>query len=88
MAYLDFKVTKWRRIYVPDDMVGVVQNKLNVGGIEAPYDLLEDTSKHCQMSMSVDEECEEPMSIEENGGALTQEIFTDEGDSVWMNVNV
>lgn len=85
MAYLDFKVTSWKRVYIPDHMVGVVQDKLAGGDLDTPYDLLEEPGYY-ELVMGPDEMCEEPISVEENGGDLTQEIFTDEGDSIWMNV--
>jgi hypothetical protein len=80
MAYLDFKVTSWKRVFIPDNKVTEVINKLTLEDIVVPYDLMEESGMY-----EVDIFGEEPMTITENGGCCTQEIFTDEGDSQWMN---
>jgi hypothetical protein len=84
MAYLDFKVTNWKRIYVPDELVEEVQNRLINGDVDTPYDLLGEEG-HYTLDMGDDELCEEPMSIEENDFCSTQEIFSDDGESIWSN---
>ena len=32
-----------------------------------------------------DEECEEPLTVEENGGASTQEIYNTDGEIIYRN---
>jgi hypothetical protein len=85
MAYLDFKITSWRRVYIPDELVEEVQNRLTNGDVDTPYDLLGEEG-HYTLDLEDDELCEEPMGIEENGGCHTQEIFTDTGEMIWTNV--
>ena len=84
MAYLDFKVTSWKRIHVPDELIEEVKIKLSNGDVDTPYDLLEEKGYY-SLDMGVDEQCEEPMTVEENDGACTQEIFTDDGERIWSN---
>ena len=88
MAYLDFKITSWKRIHIPDERIEEVIQKLKEGGCDAPYDLLDDEDKDdsCYIdSCGIDLECEEPMTVEENEGASTQELYDTDGEIIYKN---
>lgn len=87
MAYLDFKVTSWKRIHIPDEKVEEVIQKLKEGDCDAPYDLLDEAENGDFYidSCGIDLECEEPMTVEENGGGSTQELFNTKGEIIYKN---
>lgn len=75
--YLDYKCTVWRRIHIPNDKNNkkYIIEKLKQG-IEplfqdADYETLYDTS--------------EDMTVEENGGSSTIELFNDDGELIFKN---
>ena len=75
--YLDYKCTVWRRIHIPDDKndKGYILEKLKQGAeplfTDAEYETLYDTS--------------EDMTVEENGGCSTIELFDFEGELLFKN---
>ena len=89
MAYLDFKITSWKRIHIPDERIEEVIQKLKESGCDAPYDLLdedEDKDDACYIdSCGIDLECEEPMTVEENSGCSTQELYDTDGEIIYRN---
>lgn len=84
MAHLDFKVTIWKRLQIPDDKVEEVIEKLKAGDAETPYDLLEEDGIYFNPG-GPDEECEETMTVEENGGGATQELYSSSGEILYRN---
>lgn len=89
MTYLDFKITSWKRIQIPDERVEEVIQKLKEGSYDTPYDLLdedEDKDDACYIdSCGIDLECEEPMTVEQNKGYSTQELFNNEDKIIYNN---
>lgn len=75
--HLDYKCTIWRRIHIPDDKndKGYILEKLKQGVeplfTDAEYETLYDTS--------------EDMTVEENGGCSTIELFDFEGELIFKN---
>jgi hypothetical protein len=84
MAHLDFKITSWKRIQIPDERVEEVIQKLKEGGCDAPYDLLDEGDFHIDYC-GIDLECEEPMTVEENSGCSTQELYSSKGNIIYKN---
>lgn len=84
MAHLDFKITSWKRIHIPDHLVESVIQQLKDGDCDAPYDLVEEDEMYFNPG-GPDEECEEPLTVEENGGASTQEIYNTDGEIIYRN---
>jgi hypothetical protein len=84
MAHLDFKISSWKRIYIPDDKVEEVIEKLKNGDVDTPYDLVEEEGIYFNPS-GHDEECEEPLTVEENDGASTQELYDNDGNIIYKN---
>jgi hypothetical protein len=85
MAYLDFKITSWKRVRIPDEKVEEVIQKLKEGGCDAPYDLLDEDDDCYIDSCGIDLECEEPMTVEENGGCSTQELYDNKDKIIYRN---
>lgn len=85
MAYLDFKITSWKRIHIPDERIEEAIQKLKEGGCDAPYDLLDEDGDCYIDSCGIDLECEEPMTVEENEGASTQELYDTDGEIIYKN---
>lgn len=75
--YLDYKCTVWRRIHIPDSKNDkeYILHKLKEGAeplfTDAEYETLYDTSKD--------------MTVEENEGCSTIELFDFEGELIFKN---
>jgi len=75
--YLDYKCTVWRRIHIPDDKNNkeYILEKLKQGAeplfTDAEYETLYDTS--------------EDMTVEENEGCSTIELYDFEGELLFKN---
>lgn len=83
MAHLDFKVTLWRRIHVPDEKVDEVIKILKEGDWNAPYDLLQEDDFY--LKPHVCGGFEDAMTIEENDNASTQELYNNDGELIYKN---
>jgi hypothetical protein len=84
MAHLDFKVTSWRRLSIPNDKVEEVIKRLKESDCCEVYDLT-DIDGVYQVFDGPDAECEETMIPSENGGSATQEIYNSDGDIIYHN---
>lgn len=84
MAHLDFKVTSWRRLAVPDSKVEEVIKRLKESDCCEVYDLT-DIDGVFEVKDGPDAECEEPMLPNENGGSATHELYNSEGDIIYHN---
>jgi len=74
--YIDFKITTWERVEIPQELEAVVKNELAQGNITSAIDLFDlDDSMKCEKLPDFDE----PMSPEENGGQPTIEAYMDKG---------
>lgn len=82
MAYLDVKVTTWERAYIKDEDVEEVLRQLEIGEINHPSDFYEsfdvlDTETLLDTNTY--------MSVEENEGFSTMEMFNEKGNVLWAN---
>jgi hypothetical protein len=84
MPHLDFKITSWKRVHIPDELVDEVIELLKQGDVDTPYDLVETSGIYFDPA-GPDEECEEPLTLEENDGASTQEMYNDDGQILYRN---
>ena len=84
MAHLDFKVTCWKRLAIPDDKVEEVIKRLKDSDCCEVYDLTDILGVY-EINDGPDTECEEPMIPSENGGGATQELFDSEGAVIYHN---
>ena len=86
MAHLDFKVTSWKRVFIPDDKIQETIEKLKAGDSDVPYDLIMEDGYY-ESTGDIDQICEEPMLTNENDGWPTQELYDDNGNIVYRNGN-
>lgn len=84
MAYLDFKVTSWRRYYIPDEKVKKVIAMLKASDCDEVYELRELEGIY-ELHQGPDQECEEPMIPAENEGSATQELYSSKGEILYHN---
>ena len=84
MAHLDFKVTCWKRLAVPNDKVEEVIKRLKELDCSDVYDI-QDIDGVYFVQDGPDAECEEPMIPAENMGSATQELYNSEGDVIYHN---
>jgi hypothetical protein len=84
MAHLDYKVTTWSRLFIPDDKVEEVIKRLQESDCCEVYDLINIEGVYFDQD-GPDAECEEPMLPSENGGGSTQELFDSEGAIIYHN---
>lgn len=84
--YLDFKVTSWERLYIPEELSRQVEEKLKSGEIQTANDaieLFEDRGVYYEGHIA---EVEEQMTVEENGGSSTIELIgSNGGDPIFKN---
>jgi hypothetical protein len=85
MAYLDYKVTDWKRLYIPNEKVQEVQEIiLNNKGHDAVDDIF---SIEGVREEDIDP-CIEPMLVSDNRGSATIEIFNDVWDTISTNAEI
>ena len=84
MAHLDFKITSWKRLAIPDDKVEEVIKRLKESDCDEVYDLTDIEGVYFVQD-GPDAECEEPMIPSENLGSATQEIYDSNGDIIYHN---
>jgi hypothetical protein len=86
----DFKVTSWESVTVPDDYAALVFAGITAGDITNTCDIFDflDELDEIEAKGSVVNHIlglEEQISVLDNGGAATIEIF-DEGEMIWSNI--
>jgi len=82
--YVDVKVTTWERMKIPKDLENEVVNMLKDG-----YSVMDVIYKYDELNTEpLDVELHE-LSVEENGGAPTIEIFdTEKIEKIWDNTEI
>ncbi len=83
MAHVDFKITTWERIELEESQVEQVKKLIEEGKVNSAndmWDYFEDID--CFKLAEVDE----PMTVEDNQGNPTIELFNDEAETVCTNV--
>ncbi len=84
--YIDYKVTTWRRMELPDDMTKeealeyLIRESVGRFCSGTAYSDLGATEDH-----AIDD-CETDMTVEENQGGCTAELFEDSGAELWNNL--
>lgn len=86
MAHLDFKITSWKRLKVPDEKVNEVIERLKASDHDEVYNL-QDIEGVYFIQDGPDAECEEAMIPSENSGSSTQELYNSDGDIIYQNGN-
>jgi hypothetical protein len=76
--YLDTKITTWMRTDFEIEAKSLEEAKQKA--IE--FHLAEGTS---EISWEQNLDCQEILSVQENGGQSTEELFLDTGEEIWNN---
>jgi hypothetical protein len=80
---IDFKITTWERVHIPEHIENKVMNKLRKGLIQNSNDLyrfFEDEG----LSINIVENVDSPVEVEENGGYPTIEVRKRK-ETLWTN---
>ena len=85
--YVDFKVTTWERVQIPEEIKEDVLNKIKTGEINSADDIFSEFDHENLSCDVIDEIPTEQMSVEENGGSSTIEVYKDKDTptTLWQN---
>ena len=83
---IDFKITTWERISVPQELEEQVIKAIQNEEITNADDLFELFGDEC-FNEGILSDVSQQMSIEENDDNATIEIINDKGDTIFDNVN-
>jgi hypothetical protein len=86
MARINFKVTLWEGVEIPDEHLNEVLAALENGEIKTSNDLVEfvdDLGGHSEYEIIAESETQ--LTIEENGGDATIEVIGDNYETIWVN---
>lgn len=85
MAHVDFKITTWERIELEDSQVKEVKKLIEEGKVTSANDMFEYFNDiHCFKLDDVDVQ----MSVEDNQGNPTIELFGDDSETICTNENI
>ena len=80
MGYVDFKVTSWERVYVDDDNIDMVIDKIKSGEVSSSDDIYTEFEVGVAISSEILLETVESMTVEENDGQSTIEVYRNNED--------
>ena len=83
---VDFKITTWERISIPQELGLKVIKAIQNEEITSADDLIEMFGDDC-FNEGILSDVSQQMTIEENDDNATIEIINDKGDTVFDNVN-
>lgn len=87
MAQINFKVTTWEVLQIPDELVDIVKQGIENGTITSSYDLY-DIPELEEVDLEFTDEGPDQLSIEENNGEFTIELRTsDDYELITTNLN-
>lgn len=82
MSYIDYKVTTWNRVHFSSDAdINTIIDVLNEEGIDGVFD---ETLGFIEQETNLIG-VEELLSVEDNDGEATVELYDDNGNEVWSN---
>jgi len=81
MAQVDFKITNWERVEIPDDKLQEVIERIKNGTCTQASHLMDIGSYE-----GVVEDTGEQMFVEENNGYATIDVFDENGEPIFDNV--
>ena len=83
--HVDFKITTWERVEIPEDNKAEVLEAIKSGKVSTANDIF-DQFPNLDISCNKMDDVDEQMSPEENGGSSTIEVFEEKGaDDIWSN---
>jgi hypothetical protein len=85
MAYVDFKVTIWERVYFDDENIDKVSEKIKNGIVSSSEDMFTEFEDRIAHDSELLLETSEQMTIEENGNQSTVELYNGNGDTICTN---
>jgi hypothetical protein len=83
---IDFKITTWERISVPQELQEAVTKAIASEEITCADDLFEMFGDDC-FNEGYLSDVSQQMTIEENDGNATIEVLNDKGETIFDNVN-
>ena len=83
---IDFKITTWERISVPQELQEAVTKAIANEEITCADDLIEMFGDDC-FNEGILSDVSQQMTIEENDHNATIEVLNDKGDTIFDNVN-
>ena len=82
----DFKITSWVRASIPEEDEKRILKLIESGKICNVFDLMDELSNTSYHIKPLQDTWEE-MTVEENGGASTIEVYDGDGDIIHSNAN-
>lgn len=73
--HIDFKVTTWERVEIPEGKEKEVLSKIKDGSISSGNDLFDLFNDDGNLTCDKLDDTDEPMTPEENGGSSTMEVW-------------
>jgi hypothetical protein len=80
MAYIDYKVTSWVRVYIDNSQIDEAQKMIKHGSL--PGDLIDELEPN-EIENLLD--VEEYLPIEENDGQATIELYSERSELLYSN---
>jgi len=84
MAYVDFKITIWERVFIDDESVDEIAKKIKDGIINSSDDLFNEFES-VTFDSDVMYETAEQITLEENDNQSTIELHNREGETICTN---
>lgn len=78
--YLDFKITTWERLYVPEDLQQEIKEQLENGNLQTANDVIHKYEHKGVYMEGYISETDETMSVDDNDGQPTIELLNDDGE--------
>jgi hypothetical protein len=87
MVYIDFKIATWERVNIDDETFDIIKPLLENGVIKDSSELIDYCAKNNSEYRfdGVIMECDHQMTVEENGGNSTIEVYGDSSEVIWKN---
>lgn len=83
--HVDFKITTWERVEIPENHEGEILEAIKSGKVKTANDIF-DQFPSLDISCNKIHDVDEQMTPEENGGSSTIEVFEENGaDDIWSN---
>ncbi len=89
MAQINFKVTTWEVVQVPDELVDIIKKGIENGTITSSGDLYEMPElEDVDLDLEFTDDGPDQLSVEENNGEFTIELRTsDDYELITTNLN-
>ena len=80
---VDFKITTWERVEIPQEYQDQVIEALKSGEVSTAEDLIQLLAEATYEGVIA--ETDEQMTPEDNGGCSTIDVLDEEGNTIWKN---